>query len=69
MAKTADIIRQDMFGLHTGFDGSIPRDCQEDAATKFLVALVSIIMDIKKIDSDDVRRAILVQFGVVAFPR
>ena len=69
LAKTADIIRQNMSGLHTGFDGSIPRCCQEDAVPKSLVALVSTIMDIKKRDTDDVRQAILVLFGVVDFLR
>ena len=31
LVKAADIIRRDMFGLHTGFDGSFSRGCQEDA--------------------------------------
>ena len=44
-AAAADIIRRDMFGLHTGFDGSFPRGCQEHAVPKALVALVSMIMD------------------------
>ena len=52
----------DMFGLHTGFDGSFPRGCQEDAVPKSLVALVSMIMDglnIKKRETGDVRQATL----------
>ena len=62
LAKAADIIRRDIFGLHTGFDGSFPRGCQEDAVRKSLVALVSMIMDglnTKKRDTDDVRQATL----------
>ena len=57
LGKAAYIIRRNMFGLHTGFDGSLPRGCQDDAVPKSLVALVSMIMgglNIKKIDSDDV---------------
>ena len=57
LAKAAYIIRRDMFGLHTGFDGSFPRGYQEDAVPKSLVALVSMIMgglNIKKIDTYDV---------------
>ena len=62
LAKAADIIRRDMFGMHTGFDGSFPRGCQEDAVPKSLVALVSMIMDginIKKRETDDVKQATL----------
>ncbi len=55
--------------LHTGFDGSIPWGSQEYAVPKSLVALVSMIMDIKKRDTDDVRQATLVPFGVVDFLR
>ena len=69
LANAADIIRRDMFGLHTGFDGSIPQGCQEDAVPKSLVASVSMIMDIKKRDTDDVRQATLVPYGVVDFLR
>ena len=57
LAKAPYIIRRNMFGLHTGFDGSFPRGCQEDAVPKSLVALVSMIMgglNIKKIDTYDV---------------
>ena len=55
MAKVADIIRRDMFGLHRGFDDSFPRGCLEDDVPKSLVALVSMIMDgHKKRDTDDV---------------
>ena len=45
LAKAADIIRRDMFGLHTGLDSSFPRGCQEDDVPKSRVALVSMIMD------------------------
>ena len=45
LAMATDIIRRDMFGMHTGFDGSFPRGCQEDAVPKSLIALVSMIMD------------------------
>ena len=69
MAKTADIIGRDMFGLHTVFDGSMLRSCQEDAVPKSLVALVSMIMDIKKRDTDDVGQATIIPFGVVDFLR
>ena len=61
-AAAADIIRRDMCGLHTGFDGSFPPGCQEHAVPKALVALVSMIMDglnIKKRDTDDIRQATL----------
>ena len=57
LAKVADIIRRDMFGLHTWFDGYFSRGCREDAVPKSLVALVSMIMDglnIKKRYTDDV---------------
>ena len=57
LAKAAYIIRRNMFGLHTGFDGSFPLGCQEDDVPKSLVALVSMIIDgfnIKKIDTGDV---------------
>ena len=57
LAKAAYIIRRNTFGLHTGFDGSFPRGCQEDAVPKSRVALVSMIMDglnIKKRETDDV---------------
>ena len=49
-----------MFGLHTWFDGSFPRGCQEDAVPNSLVALVSMIMyglNIKKRDTDGARQA------------
>ena len=62
LAKAADIIRRDMFGLHTGFDGSFPLGYHEDAVRKSLVALVSMIMDglnIKKREIYDVRQATL----------
>ena len=60
LAKAADIIRRDMFRLHTGFGGSFPRGCQEDAAPRSLVALLNMIMDglnIKNRYTDDVRQA------------
>ena len=60
LAKAAYIIRRNMFGLHTGFDGSFPRGCQEDTVPQSLVELVSMIMyglNIKKRDTDDVRQA------------
>ena len=62
LAKAAYIIHRNMFGLHTGFDGSFPRGCQEDAVGKSLVALVSMIMyghNIKKRYTDDVIQATL----------
>ena len=62
LATAADIIRRDMFGMHTGFDGSFPRGCQEDAVPMSLVAMVSMIMDginIKKRETDDVKQATL----------
>ena len=45
LTKAADTIRRDMFGLHTGFDGSFPRGCQEDAVLKSLITLVGMIVD------------------------
>ena len=62
LAKVADIIRRDMFGMHTGFDGAFPRGCQEDDVPKSLVALVSLIMDginTNERETDDVKQATL----------
>ena len=62
LAKEPDIIRRDMFGMHTGFDGSFPRGCQEGAVPKSLVALVGMIMDginLKKRETNYVKQATL----------
>jgi hypothetical protein len=62
LAKAAHIIRRDMLGIHTRFDGSFTMGCQEDAVPKSLVALISMIMDgpnITEKDTNEVRQATL----------
>ena len=58
MPFAAHIIRRDM--VHTHFDGSFPKGCQEDAVPKSLVALIGMVMDghnIKKKIKNKVRQA------------
>jgi hypothetical protein len=63
LAKAAEIIRRDMNGVCSQFDGtSFPQGCQETSVPKLLIALVSMIMDgpnITKRDSDEYRQAAL----------
>ncbi|GFO25219.1 tyrosine-protein kinase receptor tie-1 [Plakobranchus ocellatus] len=63
LAKAAQIIRRDMTGVQTDFNGSsFPQGSQEEAVPKSLVALVSMILDgpnITRREGDDSRQATL----------
>lgn len=63
LAKAAQIIRRDLIGVQTQFDGSsFPQGCQEEAVPKSLVSLVSMILDgpnITRRDGDESRQATL----------
>ena len=45
LAKVAQLIRRDMLGMQSAFDGSFSKGCQEQAVPKSLLALVTMILD------------------------
>jgi hypothetical protein len=62
LAKAAQIIRRDMMGMRSAFDGSFANGCQEESVPKSLIALVGMIIDgpnIKNKETDEVRQATL----------
>ena len=57
LAKAAQIIRRDMLGMKSAFDGSFAKGCQEHSVPKSLIALVRMIMDIPNIKNKETEKA------------
>ena len=45
LAKAAEIIRREIKGVGSTFEGTFPQGCQEKSVSKSLLAMTSMILD------------------------